>query len=176
MATWLTLLSEGKAIYISETLSYFREHSNQQLQTDLMKLKGAADYAHEILAAPTKGFLNQLDDIIYAMEYCFEYSSKTIDSLDEACINHPIYKELNLYLFQLKTRYSEALKEQWQLNKEELKRVELLLSGFEDHEKISDEYGRLLLLYEILSIKIDMYESDHNRGTQSAISEESSKI
>ncbi|GIP47420.1 hypothetical protein J53TS2_10110 [Paenibacillus sp. J53TS2] len=176
MATWLTLLSEGKAIYISETLSYFREHSNQQLQSNLMKLMGATDYAHEILAAPSKGYLSQLEDLLYAMEFCFEYSSKTFDSLDEVYINHPIYSELNQYILQLKLKYSETLIKQRQHYKEELERVEQLLSKFEENEKISDEYGRLLMLYEILSIKIDMYESDRNRGTQSAINEESRKI
>ncbi|PEY77094.1 glycosyl transferase family 2, partial [Bacillus cereus] len=31
VASWLSLLSKGKAVYIAETLSYFRLHSNQQL-------------------------------------------------------------------------------------------------------------------------------------------------
>lgn len=56
MATWLNLIADGKAVYISEPLSYFRIHSSQQLNSTKMKVLGACDYAHEILNAPQRGF------------------------------------------------------------------------------------------------------------------------
>ncbi|MFC7560689.1 hypothetical protein ACFQY3_19720 [Paenibacillus farraposensis] len=33
LASWLNLLSKGKAVYIPETLSYFRIHPNQNNRT-----------------------------------------------------------------------------------------------------------------------------------------------
>ena len=50
VASWLSLLSKGKAVYIAETLSYFRLHSNQQLNKSNQLMDGLEDFSHGIIA------------------------------------------------------------------------------------------------------------------------------
>ncbi|WP_075209242.1 glycosyltransferase [Cytobacillus solani] len=80
-ATWLTLLSKGKGVYISETLSFFRIHGNQQLQSEKMKVFGAIDYAHEIINARSYGFLGNKQDYNVSVLNCIDYSCKVLNSL-----------------------------------------------------------------------------------------------
>ncbi|WP_373229942.1 glycosyltransferase [Cohnella sp.] len=82
-ATWLSLLQNSDAIYMVSVLSFFRIHGEQQLQSAKMKLLGAADYAHEILNAPSCGFLSVPDDYRKALENCISYVSKVMAETDE---------------------------------------------------------------------------------------------
>ncbi|GGE71744.1 glycosyltransferase family 2 protein [Priestia taiwanensis] len=56
-AMWLHLLRQGKAVYIADTLSYFRLHQGQQSKRQPILLKGLEDYAHEVTASYRCGFL-----------------------------------------------------------------------------------------------------------------------
>ena len=49
IASWLSLLSKGKAVYIAETLSYFRLHPDQQLNESNKMMDGLEDFSHSIL-------------------------------------------------------------------------------------------------------------------------------
>lgn len=59
MASWLNLLSKGKLVYISESLSYFRLHDNQQQQSGKMVVLGICDFLHQVLYAQERGFFKK---------------------------------------------------------------------------------------------------------------------
>jgi len=59
LATWLNLLSRGKAVYLTETLSYFRKHSKQLSEHPLGRLFRTIDWLHFIEQAPKRGFLKR---------------------------------------------------------------------------------------------------------------------
>lgn len=80
-ASWLNLLSKGKVVFISEVLSYFRVHSNQQLASTRMRLLGADDYIHQVFTAQNKGFLKANADFNRAINKCKEYSDFVIEEL-----------------------------------------------------------------------------------------------
>jgi glycosyltransferase involved in cell wall biosynthesis len=83
MASWLNLLAKGKAVYIADTLSYFRIHDNQQLNSPGMRLKGIADFAHEILYSPNLGFLSDPRDFRAAAETWMNYTSQVLAMLKQ---------------------------------------------------------------------------------------------
>ncbi|KQU16215.1 glycosyl transferase family 2 [Bacillus sp. Leaf75] len=56
LAAWLSLLSKGRAVYISEPLSYFRLHSNQN--NNKMGLNAFSEWLDLIIASRQDGFLN----------------------------------------------------------------------------------------------------------------------
>lgn len=105
-ATWLTLLSKGKGVYLSETLSYFRIHDNQQLQTDKMKILGATDYAYQVVSAKTTGFLENEEDYRLALVNSLNYGRKVVGNKDSAIgqlnelINIIRYIEHELIIFE----------------------------------------------------------------------------
>jgi glycosyltransferase involved in cell wall biosynthesis len=78
-ASWLNLLSKGKAVFIAESLSYFRIHNSQQLNTEKMVLLGAIDYAHEVLTSSRKGFLLDENDLNKAIDCCLAYCEKVLE-------------------------------------------------------------------------------------------------
>ncbi|MGQ3480267.1 glycosyltransferase family 2 protein [Paenibacillus sp. TY11] len=59
LASWLTLLSKGKAVYISEELSYFRIHPNQNNQT--LGPKAFTEWLDIMIASRDDGFLDTND-------------------------------------------------------------------------------------------------------------------
>lgn len=73
LASWLNLLADGKLVYIAETLSYFRLHSGQQQNSPRIIILGTADYAHRILAAPQKGYLQNPGEYKESVERCLYY-------------------------------------------------------------------------------------------------------
>lgn len=46
-----------------------------------MKLLSCADYAHEILTSPQKGFLQKEKDYIKSVSNCLKYCSNFLESL-----------------------------------------------------------------------------------------------
>lgn len=59
IAAWLSLLSKGKAVYISEALSYFRRHPNQNNNT--LGLKAFSEWLDIMVASREDGFLDTND-------------------------------------------------------------------------------------------------------------------
>ncbi|PHD74978.1 hypothetical protein COF64_13900 [Bacillus sp. AFS043905] len=59
VASWLNLLTKGKAVYMSEILSYFRVHKNQltTLASWNALSKGTQDWVNVVSDGPKKGFL-----------------------------------------------------------------------------------------------------------------------
>jgi glycosyltransferase involved in cell wall biosynthesis len=66
-ATWMNLLQKGNAIYISESLSYFRWHSGQQQQSSHMLIGGACDFAYQVIHAQENGFLEKPSELLEAI-------------------------------------------------------------------------------------------------------------
>jgi len=81
VASWLSLLSKGKAVYIAETLSYFRLHSNQQLNESNKMMDGLEDFSHSIIIAGEKyGFLSSEEELDRAITNFLDYARRIVPS------------------------------------------------------------------------------------------------
>jgi GT2 family glycosyltransferase len=74
-ATWLQLLQQGKAVYLTDTLSYFRFHANQQSSNPHILFKGLEDYAHEVMASYRNGFLQEEGQYEVALSGVLRYGA-----------------------------------------------------------------------------------------------------
>jgi len=102
-ASWLNLLSMGKAVYINEVLSYFRVHQGQQQHNLNILLKGYTDYIHEVITGREKGFLADDDKYIYTIREFIKFGEeKIIKPLDEAGFKSEEYENLKKYYDWLK--------------------------------------------------------------------------
>jgi glycosyltransferase involved in cell wall biosynthesis len=114
-ASWLNLLSQNKAIFINDTLSYFRIHSGQQQQDFHIMIKGFTDYAHQILTCREKGFF--IDNIKYlkAIENCINLCEVYIlNPLKEKKVSdeeYLEYEEILRYYDQLLVKYEKYKKQ-----------------------------------------------------------------
>lgn len=97
MASWLNLLSKGKIVYISETLSYFRIHGDQQLKGQKMLLMGTIDLAHSIMKAPLYGFFADTSVYLQALENGLRYLNSVDSQLLATDKQHPDYPQLQMY-------------------------------------------------------------------------------
>lgn len=57
VATWMSLLTTGKAVYIPEALSYFRIHQNQNSRNETIISTSIEEWLHIILDSTKVGFL-----------------------------------------------------------------------------------------------------------------------
>jgi glycosyltransferase involved in cell wall biosynthesis len=65
MAQWLSLLEKGKAVYISDALSYFRRHGGQNQNKPYLGLRGAIDSHQYIVTAYQRGyFIDKADYLV----------------------------------------------------------------------------------------------------------------
>ncbi|KEK24797.1 glycosyltransferase family 2 protein [Bacillus gaemokensis] len=76
MASWVHLLSKGKAVYIAEPLSSFRYHSGQQLHQKL--LEGTEDFTHLILTSRKYGFLQNREDYLSGISCALQWISGSL--------------------------------------------------------------------------------------------------
>ncbi|MDV4149716.1 glycosyltransferase [Clostridium sp. AL.422] len=97
IASWLHLLSKGKAIYISEPLSYFRIHSGQQLQSKKMRFLGSIDYGYEILSGYKHGYLKDRNSLNKAIKYFYKYIYNILKEAREEKVYYEYYNEI-IYL------------------------------------------------------------------------------
>ncbi len=67
IASWLTLLSQGKSVYIAEPLSYFRIHTNQQSNERSKIVEGLEDWYHGIQTGKQEGFFTSNANYLTAM-------------------------------------------------------------------------------------------------------------
>ncbi|SHI38730.1 glycosyltransferase [Lutispora thermophila] len=102
-ASWLNLLSMGKAVYINEVLSYFRVHEGQQQHNLGILLKGYTDYIHQVITGREKGFLSDDDKYIYTVRKFIKYGEENIiKPLDEAGFKSEEYENFKKYYDWLK--------------------------------------------------------------------------
>ncbi|PIE92532.1 hypothetical protein CO726_26165 [Bacillus fungorum] len=92
VASWLTLLSQGKAVYIAEPLSYFRLHINQQLNGPNKIIDGLEDWYHGITIGRQEGFFTSHEDYVIAISNFINHS-RTIVELPEL-IKTSFYQEI----------------------------------------------------------------------------------
>ena len=78
IASWLSLLSKGKAVYIAETLSYFRLHSGQQLNESNKLMDGVEDFSHSIIVGEKYGFLSTEKELYKAITNFLDYARKFV--------------------------------------------------------------------------------------------------
>ncbi|GLI08708.1 glycosyl transferase family 2 [Paenibacillus tyrfis] len=97
MATWIQLLSRGKIVYMSETLSYFRIHESQQLHTTQKVLEGAVDYAHIILNSVDYGYFRDGSLHVKAIRNCIAYLDKVLGSVQKLASNEDYFEEIVRY-------------------------------------------------------------------------------
>lgn len=97
LASWLNLLSLGKMVYISDTLSYFRIHDNQQLQSIRMRTLARIDFAHQILNARRKGFFNKRSDYLEAILKGIGYIDDFYPLINEMDKESAVFTELLSY-------------------------------------------------------------------------------
>ncbi|HDV8364878.1 TPA: glycosyltransferase [Bacillus cereus] len=80
IASWLSLLSKGKAVYIAETLSYFRLHPDQQLNESNKMMDGLEDFSHSIIAGEQYGFLSTEKELDKAITNFLDYARRIVPS------------------------------------------------------------------------------------------------
>ncbi|WP_088833320.1 glycosyltransferase [Paenibacillus tyrfis] len=97
MATWIQLLSKGKIVYLSDTLSYFRIHENQQLQTPIKLLEGTVDYAHIILNSIDYDYFRDESLYVKAIRNCISYLDKALGSVQRLASNEDYFEEMVHY-------------------------------------------------------------------------------
>lgn len=67
LASWLVLLNKGKALYIAEPLSYFRQHSSQNQKNMDYMYKSIPDWFEMIESSRGVGFLQRENDYVEAI-------------------------------------------------------------------------------------------------------------
>lgn len=105
LASWMNLLSKGKIVYISETLSYFRIHSGKHLNSIETILQGAADYGHSILISPKGGFLQDIKEYRESVQSCIDNITSILKKYDHMSSNSSSYMEAKTYLSFLNQLY-----------------------------------------------------------------------
>ncbi|MEC0232691.1 glycosyltransferase [Paenibacillus alba] len=91
MASWGDLLAKGKLVYIAETLSYYRKHDEQQLQSKKMLIGGLCDLAHQVLKSTQKGFFSNLNSYENAIRTAIRYFDQIEQQLNEEDRNEELY-------------------------------------------------------------------------------------
>jgi glycosyltransferase involved in cell wall biosynthesis len=102
-ASWFNLLSNGKAVFINEVLSYFRIHDGQQQNDFKMELIGGTDRIHSILTCRKSGFLLNLNEYLNSICACLNFCEKCIiEPLKGKKIETQEYREFEKYHKKLK--------------------------------------------------------------------------
>ncbi|MGG3887075.1 glycosyltransferase [Brevibacillus panacihumi] len=79
LAVWIDLLSKGKAVYISEALSYFRIHPGQNQQNVDVTKHAFRDWLQLIMDARRDGFLKSESQYKEALSRCLGMYQQLID-------------------------------------------------------------------------------------------------
>ena len=81
LATWFSLLSKGKGVYIVETLSYFRQHRNQNSQNLTLHVKGILEWKQLIIDSYNTKIINDNEKkaLIIKWYNCFEPEIKQLE-------------------------------------------------------------------------------------------------
>lgn len=79
LASWILLLSKGNLAYISEPLSCFRIHPDQQLQSYTKLVEGIEDLTHLVLTSKQYGFLKRKEEQQQALHVILLWIKKGIN-------------------------------------------------------------------------------------------------
>ncbi len=102
MASWFSILTEGKLGFLLEPLSFFRIHDSQITNSFKARFGGCLDFLHQIYFAIDNGILNNDDflfvvNLILTMLYGALKQNKNADNLETA-----IYDDFYLQMNNLK--------------------------------------------------------------------------
>ncbi|OOR12827.1 glycosyl transferase family 2 [Bacillus cereus] len=78
VATWMSLLAKGKAVYIPEGLSYFRLHPNQNSRTPDIVFTALREWLDLIIDSKKDGFLDHAD-LFRAAVYNHQINIQALD-------------------------------------------------------------------------------------------------
>ncbi|MGG0044195.1 glycosyltransferase family 2 protein [Bacillus tropicus] len=73
MASWLSLLSKGDLVYISDTLSYLRMHDSNVGKSGELKIKSAYDWVHMLFHCPQYKILGNSTDLLKTIQECLKF-------------------------------------------------------------------------------------------------------
>lgn len=73
MASWLSLLSRGNLVYISDTLSYLRMHSFNVGKNEQLKINSTYDWVHMLFHCPYKKILENPVDVSESIKDCLQF-------------------------------------------------------------------------------------------------------
>ncbi|WP_059041714.1 glycosyltransferase [Paenibacillus rubinfantis] len=73
LASWMGILHQGNAVYISESLSFFRIHNGQQLQNRKMLINGRIDFCNLLLNATKFGYFKDKAEYLMALENMWHF-------------------------------------------------------------------------------------------------------
>jgi glycosyltransferase involved in cell wall biosynthesis len=128
LATWFQLLNKGKMIYISESLSYFRIHSDQQLHSGKMLINGTIDFAHLIMESRHKGIIMNDRNNERILQRWKRYSDSLLaEMLDSGHLDR--IKELKKYTEWIEHEYRQIVNP----------KLELIQKAFENQYHAEEE-------------------------------------
>lgn len=143
LASWISMLSHGKMVYISESLSYFRIHSGQQLQSKKMMINGRIDFAKMLLNCNQYGyFLNNALDYREALENMWSFL-KDIEKKVGYITFEVEYEEINQLLEEINSQIllcGKMYHSKEVINDSQTKIREDGLEGKNDHFDYNSEY------------------------------------
>jgi glycosyltransferase involved in cell wall biosynthesis len=84
LATWMLLLSKGKAVYMAETLSYFRKHKGQNQSSLSMTVPSVEQWIQLIRDSRHDGFLINERDYKYALNQQIKQAAQFIHQILDA--------------------------------------------------------------------------------------------
>ncbi|MDA1632255.1 glycosyltransferase [Bacillus cereus] len=119
IASWLSLLSKGKAVYIAETLSYFRLHSGQQLNESNKLMDGLEDFSHSIIMGEKYGFLSTEKELYKAITNFLDYARKFVPPSTLYTLDY--YRKIKLKEINIEK------KKQYRNNNSHLPKVSILI-------------------------------------------------
>ncbi|HDR6315679.1 TPA: glycosyltransferase [Bacillus thuringiensis] len=122
IASWLSLLSKGKAVYIAETLSYFRLHPGQQLNESNKLMDGVEDFSHSIIVGEKYGFLSTEKELYKAITNFLDYAKKLVPS--------SILYTLDYYRKIKRKEINIEKKKQYRNNNSHLPKVSILIPAY----------------------------------------------
>jgi GT2 family glycosyltransferase/predicted SAM-dependent methyltransferase/cytochrome c-type biogenesis protein CcmH/NrfG len=110
MTMWMNLLSKGDAIYLIDTLSYFRKHEGQEQQHSEFASRGSAAVEQLVFDAQRMGFLSPyaitrtMSRPLHPGATLTNPKERTLDELHELSLQHPqnsqYHNELGVLQFQ----------------------------------------------------------------------------
>ncbi|CAM4275243.1 glycosyltransferase [Paenibacillus alkaliterrae] len=103
LASWMSLLSVGRMVYVSDALSYLRDHAEQVSKTAKASIEGYIDFAHQILEVPSHGFFKELqEEYKVAVESCLYHLKYAIGANKD---NSQDYKDLMLNYLAVENKW-----------------------------------------------------------------------
>ncbi|MCM3128281.1 glycosyltransferase [Paenibacillus provencensis] len=112
LATWFNLMCKGKAVYIAETLSYFRIHESQQLKSPNMLIHGAIDYVYLILKSIYKGFFSSEEKYLVSLKNVLSYVQNILQKNNDELWESEEYKELLYFINLLESKISSLVEKE----------------------------------------------------------------